>query len=39
MEATITLITLTLLRLVIPFGLVLLAGTLVERRDGTYRRA
>lgn len=32
MDALLAMITLTLLRLVIPFGLVLLIGTLVERR-------
>jgi hypothetical protein len=31
MEALVTLLTLTLLRLVIPFGLLLLIGTLIER--------
>ena len=39
MNALMTLAILTLLRLVIPFGLVLLLGTLVERRKAAYRKA
>ena len=39
MNALLTLITLTLLRLVIPFGLLFLLGTLVERREAAYRKA
>ncbi|HLE27539.1 MAG TPA: hypothetical protein VI793_05440 [Anaerolineales bacterium] len=38
MTALLTLLVLTLLRLVIPFGLLLLIGTLVERREALYRR-
>ncbi len=39
MDAILTLTILALLRLVIPFGLILLIGTLVERREAeTFRR-
>lgn len=38
MNALLTLFTLTILRLVIPFGLVLLIGTLVERREASLKR-
>jgi hypothetical protein len=38
MDALLTLLTLTLLRLVIPFGLILLLGTLVERREAAHRK-
>lgn len=39
MNAMLTLLTLTCLRLVIPFGLVLWLGTWAERREETERRA
>ena len=38
MNALLTLTVLTILRLVIPFGLILLLGTLVERREAIYRK-
>ena len=37
MNALLTLLTLTMLRLVIPFGLILLIGTLVERREASVK--
>ena len=37
MDALLTLFTLTMLRLVIPFGLILLIGTLVERREASTK--
>ena len=37
MDALLTLFTLTMLRLVIPFGLILLIGTLVERREASVK--
>jgi hypothetical protein len=39
MNALLTLFTLALLRLVIPFGTVLLIGTWVEQRQAAWRRA
>jgi len=38
MNALLTLFILTVLRLVIPFGLVLLIGTLVERWEASLKR-
>ena len=38
MNALLTLFTLTLLRLVIPFGTVLLIGAWAERREAAWRR-
>ncbi len=38
MNALLTLTVLTLLRVVIPFGLLLLLGTLVERRGVSHKR-
>jgi len=38
MDALLTVITLLILRLVLPFGLVLLLGTLAERRAAAWRR-
>ncbi len=38
MNALLTLTILTLLRLVIPFGLILLLGTLVERRGASHKK-
>ena len=38
MNALLTLTVLTLLRLVIPFGLLLLLGTLVERRGASHQK-
>ena len=37
MNATVIVLLLTILRLVIPFGLVLLLGELIRRRDANYR--
>jgi hypothetical protein len=37
MNALLTLTILTLLRLVIPFGLLVLIGTLLERREAAHR--
>jgi hypothetical protein len=39
MNALLTLTILTLLRLVIPFGLLLLLGTLVQRREASHSKA
>ena len=38
MNALLTLTVLTLLRLVIPFGLLLLLGSLVERREASHKQ-
>jgi len=37
MNATVIVLLLTILRLVIPFGLILLLGELIRRRDANYR--
>ena len=36
MNATVIVLLLTILRLVIPFGLILLLGELIRRRDANY---